>query len=126
MFSAVAAVFLLAGCGRSRGSETHSVKLSWIPSTSKLVGYYVYREMPSSSLAMRLNPQPIMETRYFDTAVEADGNYIYFVTAVDSKGIESRPSDIALASVPRRETFLEPLTNSLRSLKRRVRRMLSD
>ena len=97
---------LLAGCGKSQPVEQeppqkpHSVTLSWTASTSKVVGYNVYRSYPPGAPFVKLTPQPVPGERYADTTAEGGHTYTYYVTAVDSKGRESRQSDPAFATVP--------------------------
>jgi len=55
-------------------------------------GYYVYRETQFSG-PIKLTPQIIVGTQYVDKSVEAGHNFPYFVTSVDSRGLESKPSD---------------------------------
>src|SRR5215813_2606460 len=42
----------------------HSVTINWSPSTSKVVGYNVYRSGAPGSLATKLTPQPVKETQF--------------------------------------------------------------
>lgn len=89
----------MAGCGKLLASP-HSVTLSWTASKSPVVGYNVYRTLQGDESRQKLTPLPIPETKYVDSTVEADHIYIYFVTAVDSKGAESIPSASIVAMVP--------------------------
>jgi fibronectin type 3 domain-containing protein len=97
---------LLAGCGKSHSTEQeaphkpHSVTLSWTASTSKVVGYNVYRSYPPGAPFVKLTPEPVAGDRYTDTSAESGRTYTYYVTAVDSNKKESRPSDPVFATVP--------------------------
>jgi fibronectin type 3 domain-containing protein len=97
---------LLAGCRKKSQPDPevrrgpHSVTITWVASTSPVVGYYVYRATPPGGPYTRLNSEPLTVTQYTDTAVDAGHTYTYYVTAVDSKKSESRASNDVLAAVP--------------------------
>lgn len=138
---AFAFVFLLTGCGRFHGrdaevgSNLHSVTLAWTPSVSPVPGYNVYRMSPAGGPVVKLSTRPVAANHFTDTTVEAGHAYSYFVTSVDSKGVESGPSVPVYAFVPAPVTFLgslrshlpslpsfQSLRNRLRSLRRRIHR----
>ena len=48
----------------------------------------------------KLTPQPIKETRFVDTTVEAGLTYSYTVTSVNAKGEESPPSPPVVRKIP--------------------------
>jgi hypothetical protein len=87
----------LAGSGAQQSS--HSVALSWDPSTSVVVGYYVYRVLADGTYA-KINSAPVVLTDYTDTKVQSGQTYTYVVTAVDSSNVESDHSDPVLATIP--------------------------
>jgi Abnormal spindle-like microcephaly-assoc'd, ASPM-SPD-2-Hydin len=68
--------------------SSHSVALSWDPSTSDIVGYYVYRQTPTSGFA-KLNSAPVVLTEFTDSAVASGASYTYAITAVDADDNES-------------------------------------
>ena len=76
-----------------------SIDLSWTPNTeADLAGYIVYRQEIDSKgvaagTATRLNPTPVVGPAYRDQTATAGSRYAYFVTAVDTAGNESAPSD---------------------------------
>jgi hypothetical protein len=76
-----------------------SIDLSWIPNTeADLAGYIVYRQEIDSKgvaagTATRLNPTPVVGPAYRDQTATAGRRYAYQVTAVDTAGNESAPSD---------------------------------
>src|ERR1700730_18205746 len=91
---AVAALSLLAGCGKLRNSyaqkepeKPHSVTLNWKPSVSRVAGYNVYRASPSGG-PIKLTARIVSGTQYVDTTVEAGRTYSYSVTSVDFSGKE--------------------------------------
>jgi fibronectin type III domain protein len=107
-FAAFVALFLLAACGKrqSASSQTppkpssgHSVTISWAPSKSAVAGYIVYRVNASGKIE-RLTRSLVSDTKYTDATVEAGQTYSYYVTSVDAKGVESKPSDKIAATVP--------------------------
>jgi len=76
----------------------HQVNLSWTPSTSGGVGYFVYRSN-AWPIFERLNSVPIQGTSFTDT-VQGYWLYSYVVTAVDSNAVESVQSNQANIFVP--------------------------
>ena len=81
----------------------HSVTLSWVASESKLpvVGYNLYRANSPGGSYVKLNSEPLKTTQYIDTTVEAGHSYIYNVTAISSNNVESPPSRLATATIPK-------------------------
>ncbi len=83
------------------GVDSHSVALSWSPSTSQgIVGYDVYRSMVPGGPYNQMNSSLDPTTTYTDSAVQAGTTYYYVTTAVDSGGVQSAYSDQAEAVVP--------------------------
>ncbi len=76
-----------------------SIDLSWSPNTeSDLAGYIVYRQEidakgEAAGTATRLNPTPVVGPAYRDQTAMSGHRYAYRVTAVDTAGNESAPSD---------------------------------
>jgi hypothetical protein len=87
----------LAGSGAQ--PSPHSVALNWNPSTSVVVGYYVYRLLADGTYA-KINTAPVVLTDYTDTKVQSGLTYSYVVTAVDADNVESDYSDPVLATIP--------------------------
>lgn len=87
----------LGGSGGQLSS--HTVALSWLPSTSQVVGYFVYRVLADGSLA-KLNPAPAVLTDFTDASVVSGQTYTYVVTAVTADNVESDPSDPVVATIP--------------------------
>jgi fibronectin type 3 domain-containing protein len=87
----------LAGSGGQLSS--HTVALNWDPSTSDVVGYYVYRAMADGTYA-KINSAPVVLTDYTDTNIQSGQTYTYVVTAVDADNVESDYSDPVLATIP--------------------------
>jgi len=100
------ATLVLAGCGRQQpqgikkeASNPHSLTISWRPSKSLVAGYNVYRILPPGG-PIKLSPSAVTDSQFTDHTVDPGNTYFYFVTAVDSKGIESRPSEKISVTVP--------------------------
>lgn len=104
----LAAISLLAGCGRLRrwyvrtqreSIGRHSVTIAWAPSKSAVAGYYVYRFSSSDDLA-RVSDGIVSATQYTDKTVMGGKTYTYYVKSVDSRGIESAPSEKIKVKIP--------------------------
>jgi fibronectin type 3 domain-containing protein len=103
----LAMLLLFTGCGRFRdttprakAADPHSVTIRWIASKSKVAGYNVYRLSPVD-VPVKLTHEIVSGTEFTDKTAEAGHTYSYFVTAVDSKGQESRPSEKVDVTVPK-------------------------
>jgi hypothetical protein len=89
----------LSGTGVQSGS--HAVSLTWTPSTSEVIGYYVYRGTNSTGPFSKLNPSsPDANTSYKDSTVANSTTYYYYVTSVDSSEVESVPSNQVSINIP--------------------------
>jgi hypothetical protein len=86
--------------GTGTAAPQHTVSLSWVASTSTVVGYNVYRGTQSGGPYAVLNSAADAATTYTDSTVQAGQTYYYVVTAVDSSGNESVNSNQAQAVVP--------------------------
>lgn len=104
LVASLVALSLLAGCRSHadpapQNKNPHSVSISWVPSKSAVAGYIVYR-ISSSGKIDRLTKALVTDTKYTDATVEGGQTYSYYVTSVDAKGVESKPSDKITATVP--------------------------
>jgi hypothetical protein len=88
----------LSGTGTE--SAPPSVALAWKPSTSQVVGYFVYRKTPSDLQYSKLNSNAVPSTSYTDTTVASGQTYNYAVTSVDSNNVESAFSNEATVNIP--------------------------
>jgi hypothetical protein len=86
--------------GSGTGTPQHSVGLSWIPSTSPVAGYNVYRSQSSGGPYTKLTSVLEPGTNYVDISVQGGQTYYYVNTAVDSHGAESKYSSQLRASIP--------------------------
>jgi hypothetical protein len=96
----------LAGCGKLRGFFSHAapenphfVTIAWTPGKTPVAGYNVYREFQFSG-PIRLTVRIVEGTQYIDRTVEGGRTYSYYVTSVDFRGLESKPSDKVSVTVP--------------------------
>jgi hypothetical protein len=78
----------------------HKVALTWNASTSKVIGYRVYRSESSGGSYNALNGTAITALDYSDDSVSSGSTYYYVVTSVDSSGAESVYSNQATAIIP--------------------------
>jgi hypothetical protein len=79
---------------------SHSVSLNWVASSSAIVGYYVYSGTQAGGPFARLNSTPLATTAFTDDTVQSGQTYYYYVTAVDSSGMESTNSNQVYAPIP--------------------------
>jgi len=77
----------------------HSVTLSWIPSSSVISGYNIYRGGVSGGPYTKVNSALDAGASYSDTSVQAGQTYYYVVTAVDGSG-ESADSNQVQVLIP--------------------------
>ena len=68
-----------------------------------VAGYNVFRStdpnLPKNEWR-KLTREPLNRTTFYDDAVEPGAKYFYYLTAVDTAGNESRPSDVVSDTVP--------------------------
>jgi hypothetical protein len=89
----------LSGDGTT--TDQPAVELKWEQSTSSnIVGYYVYRSLKSGGSFSKLNSQPDAGTSYTDNTVANGQTYIYVVTSVNSKSVQSPNSSPIAVSIP--------------------------
>jgi Abnormal spindle-like microcephaly-assoc'd, ASPM-SPD-2-Hydin len=79
--------------------SSRSVALTWDPSTSDIIGYYVYRMLLDGTFA-KINNAPVVLTEFTDTRIQSGQTYTYVVTAVDADNLESDYSEPATATIP--------------------------
>lgn len=91
------ATIALSGTGVA--PVTHSVFLSWTPSSS-VAGYNVYSSSISGGPYNKLTASPVAATNYTDGSASAAQTYYYVVTALSSTNVESGYSAQVSAVVP--------------------------
>jgi len=89
----------LSGSG-TQSTSSHTVALSWDPSSSSVVGYNIYRGSQSGGPYSKLNTTPMAGTSYTDNAVASGATYYYVATSIDSNSAESAYSNQATAQIP--------------------------
>ena len=87
----------LAGTGVA-APATHKVALSWQPSRSAVIGYYVYRGLSAGGLAKLTGK--IGAPSYTDASVSSGKTYFYAVTSVDGNDVESTASNQVSVTIP--------------------------
>ena len=87
----------LSGTGAT--ASQHSVAVSWNPSTSVVVGYFVYRGAGPNPQLSKLSGA-VNATTYTDSAVVGGQTYTYAVTAVDANNVESVLSTTVTVTIP--------------------------
>ncbi len=91
----------LSLAGNGVAPVAHEVDLFWDPSSSaNVAGYNVYRAIQSGGPYLKLNPVLTASTTYTDATVVSGATYFYVVTAEDGNGVESLPSNEAVAVIP--------------------------
>lgn len=88
-----------SGAG-TQATSSHSVSLTWNPSTSTVAGYNLYRGTQSGGPYSRMNSALLSSTSYDDSGVQSGANYFYVSTAVDASNNESTFSNEATAAIP--------------------------
>jgi hypothetical protein len=77
-----------------------SVVLNWNASSSKVVGYNVYRGSRSGGPYAKINRSVDSGTRFTDTSVAPGQTYYYVVAAVNTSGKQSKYSNQAQVEIP--------------------------
>ena len=78
----------------------HSVSLSWLPSPSAVMGYFVYRGGVSGGPYFKLNSLVDASAAFVDPTVLSGQSYFYVVTSVDPANVESSFSNEVAVSIP--------------------------
>lgn len=89
----------LSGTGAAPPDAHHSVTLNWQPSSSAVIGYFVYRGVSVNGLS-RLVASANPSTSYTDSSVAGGQTYFYAVTSVDSSNVESAQAGPISVTVP--------------------------
>ncbi len=87
----------LSADGVTQGA--HSVTLSWQPSASAVIGYFVFRGSSASSLS-QLNASAVASTSYTDSTIASGQTYVYAVRSIDASQVLSGYSNYVTVSVP--------------------------
>jgi hypothetical protein len=87
------------GAGLGTGSG-HSVSVTWAPSASPVVGYFVYRRTGASGSFSRLDSSIDSSTSFTDNNVTNGETYYYVVTAVTAGDLQSQFSAEVSVTIP--------------------------
>lgn len=106
--TAILVVVLASCCACASGGGSnhiqpaqHSVNLSWMASTSDVVGYNIYRgSVHSGPYPMKLNSSPLQATTFTDSTVQSGVTYFYVVTAEDGNQVQSDYSNEVMVTIP--------------------------
>jgi len=82
------------------GARAYTVALSWSPSASPVMGYYLYRATVSGGPYSQINTVPLVANNYVDNQIEYGQTYYYVVTAVTSSGQQSTYSNQTAVVIP--------------------------
>jgi len=88
----------VSGTGVPTQDETHTVNLTWTPSSSNVVGYFVDRGTTEGGPYTRLNSTANANPTFADNVTS--GTYYYVVTSVDASNDQSTYSNEVQAIVP--------------------------
>lgn len=77
----------------------HSVALTWQPSSTPVIGYFVFRGSSESDLA-QLNVNDLATTSYTDNSVVNGQTYVYAVKSINASSVLSGYSNIVTVAVP--------------------------
>ena len=91
---------VIALSGTSTVLATHTVTLSWVASTSTVVGYNVYVSTVSGTSYAKLTSTPVVAEGYTDSGLQTPQTRYYVVTSVGSNNNESAYSNQASAIIP--------------------------
>jgi len=80
-------------------STHHSVALNWQPSSTPVIGYFVFRGSSESNLA-RLNVNDLATTSYTDKSVVNGQTYVYAVKSINASSVLSGYSNPVTVTVP--------------------------
>ena len=86
--------------GTGVAAVNHSVALSWMPSTSTVIGYNTYSSGVSGGPYTKMTGSPVATTSYTDSSVQAGQTYYFVVTSVNSSNVESAYSTEVSALIP--------------------------
>jgi len=91
---------VVALSGSAAAPATHSVTLSWSPSSSGYEGFNIYRSTVSGGPYSRVDGFMIPTTSFTDSSVNSGQTYYYVATQVDTTGTESGYSGEVSAAIP--------------------------
>lgn len=90
----------IALSGAGIAPATHTVTLSWTPSSSSFSGFNVYRSTVSGGPYTKSDVSLITSETYTDSNVTSGQTYYYVATEIDTSGNESAYSTQVSATIP--------------------------
>lgn len=94
----------LAGAGENQAqNQPYHVSLTWnapIESNDPIAGFEVYRSSSGNTQYQLLTPSIDAQPNFMDSNVQSGMTYQYYVTTVDSLGVQSVPSNQAEVTIP--------------------------
>ena len=93
-------VVQIALSGTGVAASQHSVELTWSPSPSQVIGYFIYRSASASGPYSKLNASVNPSSTFTDSEVANSMTYYYAVTSVDSSNVESAFSNEVVITIP--------------------------
>jgi hypothetical protein len=89
----------LSGTG-TQTSAQHTVSLSWTPSISQVIGYFVYRRTGTNGSFAKLESSINSSSSFTDNTVVDGQTYFYVVTALSPADVESEFSTPVSVTIP--------------------------
>jgi HYDIN/CFA65/VesB family protein len=86
--------------GTGMQGSGHTVSVTWAPSTSPVIGYFVYRRTGTIGSFSRLDSSIDSSTNFTDSNVTNGATYYYVVTAVSAGDVESQFSPEISVTIP--------------------------
>ncbi len=86
--------------GNGTQTAAHQVTLAWHAPTTTVVGYNVYRGAAVNGPFLKMTSSPHPQTTFTDASVVGATTYFYMITAVSTKGKESKYSNRVQVSIP--------------------------
>ena len=83
--------------------QAYQITLTWDApkgSSEPITGYEIYRSTSGSAQYQLLNPSIDAQTNFTDSSVQPGITYQYYVTAVNSSGVKSSPSNLTEVAIP--------------------------
>ena len=86
--------------GTGMQGSGHTVIVTWAPSTSPVIGYFIYRRTGTIGSFSRLDPSIDSLTSFADSNVTDGATYYYVITAVSAGDVESQFSAEVSVTIP--------------------------
>lgn len=80
------------------------VKLQW-PQSERFICYNIYRKRINEDNFAKITRQPVQKNEFTDSDITPDAHYIYYITGINSEGLESPPSGHASVVLPEPPDF---------------------